>query len=171
MKTLFNKQILTTQILMLLFIFAAYGLKAQQPINFTGIWLRNNENCDAGSLSINSIPVQLSVKQSSSQLEVKRLSKNAQGDSTSYIEKVKFDGSLATSPVKTNLNKSATIAWSGDHKQLTETANYTDGQGNPMQKSKENWSLSADGKMLTIQTIILADGKDYQLTEVFDKQP
>ncbi|HTD99012.1 MAG TPA: hypothetical protein VK668_06975 [Mucilaginibacter sp.] len=159
-----------TLTLSVLFTFLVISLKAQQVTNFTGTWKRNTDKCDAGNLSVNSIPISISVEQSKSQIQIKRVSKSAQGDSTAYTEKIKFDDSSVTSGVKPNLNKSATVAWSIDQKQLIETANYTDGQGNPMQKVKENWSLSDDGKTLTIQTIILADGKDYQLTEVFDKK-
>lgn len=170
MNTLIKQSNMRMKILAILLFLGATSLKAQQVTNFTGTWIRNTAKCDAGNLSINSVPIKIFVEQNKTQIQIKRISKTAQGDSTTYTEKLKFDASSAAALVKPNLNKSAVVAWSADNKKLTETSNYTDGQGNPVQKGKENWTLSVDGKTLTIQTILIANGQDYQLTEVFDKK-
>jgi hypothetical protein len=170
MKTLIKQSNVKMKVLTILLLLTATISNAQRPADFTGTWLRNTAKCDAGSLSINSIPFNISVEQNKGQIQIKRNSKTAQGDSTAYTEKIKFDGSPVTSLVKSNLNKSATVSWSADHNQLTETSNYSDGQGNLVQKTKENWSLSEDGKTLNIQAILIADGRDFELTMVFDKK-
>lgn len=157
------------QILAIMLLLAASRLNAQQAIDLSGAWIRNTEKCDAGQLSINSTPVQLLVTQNKTEIAIKRVSVNKQGDTSTYTETLKFDGTPGTSVVKQNLNKSAVIAWSPDHKQLTLKADYTDGHGNPAQKVKEDWSLSDDGKTLTIQCLLISNDKDYELTEVFDK--
>lgn len=170
MKILIKQSNVKMKVLTILLLLIATISNAQQPANFTGTWVRNTAKCDAGNLSINSIPVSISVDQNKNQLQIKRVSKSSPGDSTAYTEKIKFDGSSTTSLVKSNLNKSASVTWSSDHKQLIESSNYTDGQGNPVQKAKENWSLSEDSRTLTIQIIVIANGQDYELTEVFDKK-
>jgi len=158
------------QILTVLFLISSAGLKAQQVTNFTGTWIRNTDKCDIGDhLVINTVPVRVVINQDEKQIEIKRVQIHEQGDTAAYTEKIKFDGSAGKSVVRQNSNKSSTGAWSADHKQFLETANYTDDQGNPTQKAKETWSLSEDGKTLTFQIVLVAGDKDYELTEVFDK--
>jgi hypothetical protein len=170
MKILFNQHNMKIQLLAIIFIFAASGLKAQQSVNFTGTWLRSTEECDTSQISIHSIPISISVEQNKSQIQIHRIAQTENGDSTAYTENIKFDGSSATSLVKTNLHKSASITWSADHKQLTEIANYEDNQGNATHKLKESWSLSVDSKRLTTHIIMIINGKDYESTAVFRRK-
>jgi hypothetical protein len=150
-------------------IFVTTGLKAQQP-DFSGTWTRNTDKCDPGGLSMNSVPVKLSVKQDPGQIEIRRISKNAMGDTTNYAEKLKFDGTPATSVIRPNLNKNASIQWSADQKGFIEKAAYTDDQNNSKQTANEIWTFDTDGKTLKIQLTITLNGEDHTLTEIFDKQ-
>jgi len=147
----------------------AVSAKAQQK-DFTGTWTRNTEQCDPGELSVNSIPVTLSAKQAASILELTRTSKNKAGETTVYTEKLGSDGSLSSVQVKSGLNKKASIKWAADGQSLTISADYTDDQGNPVQKITEVWALSADGKHLTIDRTDVSDGEEFKLKEVFDRQ-
>jgi hypothetical protein len=158
------------RVLTLLFLITSAGLKAQQITNFAGAWVRNTEKCDVGDhFVINTVPIRVVISQDAKQIEIKRVQIHGQSDTAAYTEKIKFDGPAGNSIVRQNLNKSSTGAWSGDHKQFIETANYTDDQGNPMQKVKETWTLSEDGKILTFQIVLVVGDMDYELTEVFDK--
>jgi hypothetical protein len=151
------------------FFFITIGLNAQQP-DFTGTWTRNTDKCDAGGLSMNSVPVKLSVKQDPGQIEIRRISKSAMGDTTNYTEKIKFDGTTAFSVIRPNFNKKATIQWSTDQKGFIEQAAYMDDLNNPKQTAHEIWTYDEDGKSLKIQLTITLNGADHTLTEIFDKQ-
>jgi outer membrane protease len=148
--------------------FIASGLHAQQR-DFSGIWTRNIEKSNAGSLSINSIPVKIIITQDAGQIEIKRISKNYQGDTTQYLEKIKFDGTETSSVVKPNLNKKSSAQWSPDQKGFTENAAYSDDQGNTKQRATEIWTFDIDGKTLKIQLTTTLNNQDYILTEVFDR--
>jgi hypothetical protein len=156
------------QVMAVLFLFTICDLNAQQP-DFSGTWVRSTDKCIAGNLSINSIPVQIIVTQNIGQINIKRISKNFQGDTTQYSEKVKFDGTSATSVIRQNVNKKASTQWSPDRKGFTENASYADDQGNPKQNAKETWILMDDGRTLQILLTLSLNGQDYLLTEIFDK--
>jgi len=153
-----------TAILITLFI---TNLEAQQ-ISFSGTWSRNTEKCNAGDLSINSIPVEITVKQDGPQIVISRTSKNKQNETITYTEKLNFDGALFSSVVKPGLNKKSTIQWSADHQSLLENSSYADDQGKKIQNKKENWILINDSKTLQIMSIMEVDGQSYPMTEVYD---
>jgi hypothetical protein len=156
------------RLLSIMILFLALGLKAQKS-DFSGTWIRNTDKCDAGNLSLNSIPVEITVIQNTGQIEIKRISKDYQGDTTQYSEKIKFDGTSATSVIRSNVNKKASIQWSPDQKGFTENAAYADDQGNTKQNAKETWVLTDNGKTLQILLTLTLNGQDYLLTEIFDK--
>lgn len=161
-----RRYLITTIILLL----TARGLKAQQVTNFTGSWVRNTEKCDTGDrVSIHVIPIRIVVDQGKEQTIITRTAVRKNGDTSSYTEKVKFDGSAGNSIVNPGLNKHSSGAWSADHKKYIETADYADDQGKPIQKVKETWALSEDGKVLTIEAMLVINDSDYETTEVFDK--
>ncbi|HZY35564.1 MAG TPA: hypothetical protein VFE53_02885 [Mucilaginibacter sp.] len=170
MKTLKNRKLtkMKIKLLAIVLLLAATSIKAQQ-VDFSGNWTRNTKKCDAGDLSINSIPVGLSVKQDTRQITITRISKNYKGDTTAYMETLKSDGSSASTVIKSNLDKKANVSWSPDKKTLTETADYADDSGNPVQKAKELWALDDNGKTLQIQLTLMVNGQDHVLTEVYDR--
>jgi hypothetical protein len=151
------------------FTFLSPSLIAQQT-NFSGNWIRNTDKCDAGDLSINSIPIKINVGQSDKEIQITRISKNVYNDTTNYTEKLKFDGTSATSIIRSNVNKKASMQWSPDQKRFTENAAYAEDQGNPKQNSKEIWALMDDGKTLQIVLTLTLNGQDHPLTEIFYKQ-
>ncbi len=160
---------LKAQLFVITLLFATPALKAQQA-NFSGTWTRNTDKCDAGGLSINSVPVEISVKQDTGQIEIRRISKNYKGDTTEYTEKVKFGGTQVSSVIRSNLNKKASIQWLSDKKAFTERAAYADDKGNPKQTVQEIWDLDGAGNTLKIQMTLTSGGQDFQLIEVYDKK-
>ncbi len=141
-----------------------------QGINFSGKWIRNDSLSDAGELSLNSIPVEIIVVHNGSQIEINRISKNANGEIINYTERINLGGSPASSVVKPNMNKNSTMDWSVDHMFLNATASYTDDQGGSIQKKKETWSLINNGKSLQIKSIMEFDGQSVPMTQMYDKR-
>lgn len=169
MKNSLKKLAFSTLILTLLSIFSSNTLLAQNQ-NFSGTWTRDTKKTDPGDLSINSVPVQVDVKQGSRGISIKRTSRNKENDTTRYAEELKYDGTIASSVVKKNLNKKSSIKWSDDKTSFTESADYTDDQGNPVQKVTEIWALKDGGKTLEVAVTFDINGDTTQMKEVFDKQ-
>jgi hypothetical protein len=157
------------RLLIVILLLAATGLKAQQT-EFSGTWTRNTVKCDPGDLSINSIPVEVSITQNTIQIEINRISRNRAGDTSVYTETLKFDGTPALFVVKANLSKKASLQWVVDQKSFIEMAEYTDVQGKPDHKAKQNWSLTDGGKTLSIQSTLEIGGREFLLKEVYDRK-
>jgi len=156
--------------LITIFFLLTSDLVNAQSANFSGDWTRNTEKTDAGGLSINSIPILMTVTQTAGSISIKRISKHANGDTLTYAEQLNFDGSTTASSPKQNMKKTASMQWATDQKSFTETANYTDDNGNPIQSFKETWELTDGGKNLKITAILEGGGNTYNIQEVFDKQ-
>jgi hypothetical protein len=138
------------QLFTIALLFGAMGLKTQQT-NFSNTWIRNTEKCDPGNMSINSIPVRISIKDGAGPVEITRISKNAKGDTSTYTEILRADGSTTTTVMKPGLNKRSSVQWAADQRSFSETADYADDNGNLVQKIKDKWALGEDGKTLTIR--------------------
>ncbi|MEJ0080819.1 MAG: hypothetical protein WDM78_07685 [Puia sp.] len=153
-----------------LIVFSTSFIYAQK-IDFSGTWIRNSDKTDAGDLSMNSVPASLEIKQDNNSISIKRNSKNAQGEIFNYSEVLNFNGTAANSSPKANINKKATIKWSDDHKTLIVSADYSDSTtGRAIQKTNDTWSLSEDGKTMTITIVLNVNEQIHNLKEVFDKQ-
>ncbi len=157
-------------ILTIAFGFVTIGLKAQRA-DFSGIWIRNTDKCVTDAhLSINSIPIEFLIKQDNAHIEIGSISKNYMGDTTKYVEKLKFDGSPSTFIIKSNLKKKASMQWALDQKGFMETATYANDQGDTLQSAKALWTFAPDLKTLKIQWIVTVNGQNYEAIEVFDKK-
>lgn len=158
----------------LLFLFAicfATAVKAQQHPDFSGTWARNTEKCEVSQgLSINSVPTDLTIKQSNSILDISSTSKNRAGEVSNSNEKPAFDGTPFLTVTKSKFNKKALIKWGQNPNELSLTEELTNDQGSVTQKFSETWSLQDDGKTLVIKATIDANNTQYTATEVFDKK-
>jgi hypothetical protein len=149
------------------FLFAE-GASAQT--NFTGIWKRNNDKTDAGDFSINSVAAKLEINQDKATFTLKGTNINGAGETSTYTDVIKLDGSTAERATSTGQKKTMALQWSADKKELIENATYKDDQGNVVQALKETYTLSADGKTLRILDERTFDGQTHRLQEIFDKQ-
>ena len=116
-------------------LFLATALRAQKT-DYSGTWTRNDAKCTMSeTISLNSIPVQVQVTQLKNGIEITRISKNRQGETSTYSETLSLDSTLSSSvAIRPNVNKQSAMKWNDDHKGLQETAQYADDKGNPLQK-------------------------------------
>lgn len=147
----------------LLFCLITAAAKAQST-NYSGVWKLNKAQSIFGSISPNSAPVLLEIKQDDKAISIKRKQLYASGDSTVYTEKLTFDGKPVDVIIKGDLKKKTTIKWSADNSTLSDVSTYSNGS-----EGKENWLLSKDGKILTFKREFTSNGQTTTTSYVYDK--
>src|ERR1700760_5115494 len=101
-----NTNILKKTIVLFIISALSFGFKKDMKnADFSGTWERDTEKCDAGSMSVNTIPAKVEIKQSENQVEVTWTQKYGSGDVNTYTEKLSLDGSLCGVVVKPGINK------------------------------------------------------------------
>jgi len=136
---------------------------AQAAPNLTGEWKLNVGKSNYGPVPAPQLMIR-KVMHDEPALSITTTQKGAQGEVTTEL-KYTTDGKLAVNKVAGGEAK-GTAQWQGDKLVIDSTREF---QGNPM-RLKETWSLSADGKILTIATHLGLPQGEFDLTLVFDKQ-
>lgn len=142
-------------------VFAMTFLAAQSQAapNFSGDWKLNLAKSDYGPVPQPELMTR-SIKQEGPVLQISTHQKGAQGEATTEL-KYTTDGKEVE-----NKGSKGTAKWDGD-KLVVDS--IRDMQGAEL-KFHEVWSLSADGKIMTIINHITAPQGEFDLTLVFDKQ-
>ena len=154
--------------LVLLAVFGAafflLGVRAQAAApNLSGVWQLNFVKSNYGKF-----PAPLSMTRKIAHNDPKLIlattQKGAQGEVTSNL--------AYTTDGKESVNKLAggeskgTAQWIGDKLMIESSREF---QGATL-KQKEIWTLSADGKMLTIDSHVTIPNGEFDVKQVFDKQ-
>ncbi|MDB5141648.1 MAG: hypothetical protein JWQ66_361 [Mucilaginibacter sp.] len=145
-------------------------INANAQGNFSGNWKRNDDKTIVEGLSINSLPISLEIAQDTKSVNIKRTSKNGQGEASSYTDLLKFDGSTADVTTPSKLKRTSSATWSADKKELTQYYTAKDDQGNIKQTGKQTFSLIDSGKTLKVVAELHFEDKTFNAEEIFDKQ-
>jgi len=132
-----------------------------QAANFSGEWKLNLAKSDYGPVPQPEFMTR-TIKQGDPGLDISTHQKGAQGEATTHL-KYTTDGKPAenaTPPSK------GTAKLDGDKLVVDSVRTTPNGE----LKFHEVWSLSADGKMMTINNHIVAPQGEFDLVQVFDKQ-
>ncbi len=140
-----------------------------QHADFSGQWALNRDKTDFGELSENSAPLEISVKQDKISITIQRLSKNKDGETKNYSEKLSFDGKVSQIMIQ-QISKLAALKWSDDGSMLVETAQYKDPSANIEYKGTETWELSDNGATLTVNRVDELEGSRYTKKMVYDRK-
>jgi hypothetical protein len=136
---------------------------AQAAPNLTGEWRLNIGKSDFGPVPAPQLMIR-KVTHNEPALGITTTQKGAQGEVTTELN--------YTTDGKPSVNKigggeaTGTARWLGDKLVVESMREFQGGQ----MRSKETWSLSADGKVLTIAGHIGFPQGEFDLTLVFDKQ-
>ena len=136
---------------------------AQAAPNLTGEWKLNASKSNYGPIPAPQLMIRR-VMHEDPALSITTTQKGAQGEVTTEL-KYTTDGKPSVNQVAGGEAKGA-AQWQGDKLVIESTREF---QGNPM-RSRETWSLSADGKVLTIANHVGLPQGEFDLTLVFDKQ-
>jgi hypothetical protein len=143
--------------------FAATFLAAQSQAatNFSGEWKLNLAKSDYGPIKEFAPEFMLrTIKHADPALQISTHSKGPQGETTTEL-KYTTDGALCE-----NKGSKGTAKWDGDKL----TIDYVRDMHGTDLKSHEVWSVSPDGKTMTVNSHLTAPQGEFDIIFVFDKQ-
>ncbi len=136
---------------------------AEKP-NFSGVWKLNNAKSDFGPMPGGPDKFERTIDHKDPNLKMTTV-QAFQGQERSNSVEYVIDGNEKT--VETPMGpRHVTPVWKGDNLEITVKREI---QGNQI-KSVETWSLSEEGKVLTVKTDISTPQGDFSLKFVMDKQ-
>jgi hypothetical protein len=135
--------------------------QARAASNFAGDWKLNLAKSDYGPAPAPEFMTR-TIKQDDASIEYSTHQKGAQGEATTHI-KYTLDGKPAQN---TNPPSKGSAKWDGDKLVVDSVRDF---QGSDL-TFHEVWSLSADGKILTINNHASVPQGEFDLVLVFDKQ-
>jgi hypothetical protein len=142
---------------------AAFATQAMAATNFSGEWKLNLSKSDYGPVPAPEF-MNRSIQQTDASILIKTHQKGAAGESKTEL-KYTLDGKENTNVI--NGTPSKGTAKLVDDKLIIESVREL--QGAEL-KSKETWSLSGGGKILTINNHANFQGNEFDLVIVFEKQ-
>lgn len=151
---------------------------AQGKVNFSGTWLLDKSKSDMAQLvgmggeraeKFHSAGLSMVVEQRGTTLKVTR-TLNVEGEERKQTYAYKTDGTKTTNTGPRGGAIVSKANWKGDNLVIVSSRKLTMLWKEFSADSKEVWSLSPDGKTLTIDTQIHSPRGDPHFKAVFDKQ-
>jgi len=151
------------------FLFA-FTLKNYKT-NFSGSWKLNESKSELGQFAQFAVRT-IKADQKEESITVTRTSPSFNGDEMTISETLSYDGKETETTVLENSKRKSTAKWSDDGKTLN--VNYVlllEFNGQSMEiKGTEAWTLSDDGKNLTVQINSSSPQGEFSSKAVYDKQ-
>lgn len=151
-------------------LFFSFSIK-QVAVNFSGEWKLNESKSDMGQFA-NIVPRKIKITQTNDSITIAKTALSFQGDEYTVSETLSFDGKETKSSVPPgNSTRTASAKWSDDGKTLTVPFTFMldfNGQTTEI-KGSETWSLSDDGKNLTLQSSSSSSFGDNAFKGFYDK--
>lgn len=147
------------------------GAKGIAQSNFTGSWDINKSKSEFGKAPAFTMPVTIIMRQSADSLALTFKGTDAEGKPSTQSRTYKLNGQEIV--VKHPDTIKVAMKWAPDHQGFIRTLVFLNDQGHTVEKIRETWSVSADGKHLVIeqvQQLFNSPEEDYPITAVFDKQ-
>jgi hypothetical protein len=152
------------------FFLSAFTLKLANT-NFSGKWKLNESKSELGQFA-NFATKTMEAQQTDNAISISRTAASFDGNDVTSKEALTFDGKEAESTVFGESKRKATASWSADGKIFTITYSIMlnfNGETNEI-KGKEIWTLSDDGKSLTVKTTSSSSFGDMETKAVYEKQ-
>lgn len=166
-------KVLKPAILSGFFILLFVQVSAQNgATDFSGTWGFNESKSNLGDSGFRMAATTLVIAQKGNEMVIDRTQPSYEGEEIKTNEKLTLDGKECTNVGMMNSARKSTVNWSDDKKSLTlVTAITFDRDGEKMEmKSTEVWKLSADSKILTIESDFTSQWGDMKTTIVYDKK-
>jgi hypothetical protein len=168
MKAAFIKRVFT--LLLAPALLVAFTSKMDKA-NYSGEWKLNESKSDLGQFGQFAVR-SIKAEQKAESIAITRTQPSFNGDDMTSTETLTFDGKEVESTIFENSKRKATAKWSDDGKSLM--INYTlllDFNGQSMEiKGTDTWTVSDDGKNLTVMTKSTSAQGEFSWKAVYDKQ-
>ena len=139
--------------------------------NFSGTWKLNESKSDLGPMAQFATRA-IKTDQKDDAISISRTAPGFDGGDETTSETLSFDGKEIESTVLGNNKRKASAKWSDDGNTLSvKYVLNLDFNGQAFEvKGTETWTLSSDGKTLTVQTNAASPQGDITAKAVYDKQ-
>lgn len=149
---------------------SAFMLKPA-PTDFSGKWKLNEGKSELGQFA-NFATRGIETQQSAESISISRTAPSFDGNDVTTKEQLTFDGKEVESTFIADSKKKSVASWSEDGKMMKITYSFTlefNGNSNEI-KGTEAWTLSDDGKTLTVKGKSSSSFGDMETTSVYEKQ-
>lgn len=171
--TLFLKMLSVLSLFNLTVVLAS----AEGKVNFSGTWILDKSKSDVSQFigvgedteKIQNASMTMMVEQEGANLRVTRIMK-IQGDERKEIHTYKIDGNETTNTGFRGETVVARAFWEGDKLVVVSTRTKRILTKDLSAESRGVWSLSPDGKLLTIAAQVNSLRGEQRVRAVFDKQ-
>lgn len=142
-----------------------------QKTNFSGSWNFNEGKSQMGEGRFRMPAPKLTITQDETTLSMEKNVKGRNGEEMTLKEKYTLDGKVCENAGFMNTVKKSTVVWSADNKSITiSSTSVFERDGNSMEiKTTEIYSLSEDGKTLTINTTNTSQRGERKQILTYDK--
>ena len=148
----------------------AYSI-APDRVNLTGTWNLNESKSDLGNFA-RFTTRKIKVEQKDETITISKTSPSRGGEDVTTTETLSYDGKESESTVFGSSKKKSTAKWSDDGTSFIvtytvalerngETSNIT---------GTETWTLTSDGKSLSLQTVSTSTQGERTTKAVYDKE-
>lgn len=162
------RSLLTLAAAVLLFSFASFPVRT----DYSGSWKLNESKSELGDYGGRFAPRKIKAEQKEESITIDRTAQSFNGGEATSTETISFDGKPSQTSVFGAAVKKSTAKWSDDGQTLTISYTITfQRNGEPLEiTGTEAWSLSADGKTLTLQTVSNSPQGELAMKMVYDKE-
>ena len=145
-----------------------------QKTNFSGVWTLSERQSLSGMDYGNGVPSKITIQQETNNIKIETITAGQNGDVTA-TETVPLNGTEATSETPSHRSRKSSLAWTSDKNELIETSAFStpENKDTPANKVKLTYSLSADGKTLTLikEFVSVTDANDkWSMKGTYTKQ-
>ncbi len=143
-----------------------------EPTNFSGTWTLNEGKSELGQFGARGVASKMVVEQKGEDVTITRTSSTFQGDEVTSTETLTADGKTTESTVFGSSKKKATLKWAADGKTFVITFSVAlemNGQSFDL-SGTETWSLSDDGKSVSLKNALSTPQGDIETKVAYDKQ-
>lgn len=154
-------------------LFASVLLFSFRPVqtDFSGAWKLNESKSELGQFGARGVANKIMIEQKTDVVSLAKTATNFQGEEATTTEVLSFDGKEAESLVFGAAKRKAKLKWSSDGQNMLVSATIAfERQGQTLDISiTETWSLSADGKTLTVASNMTTPQGEISTKAVYDK--
>lgn len=139
--------------------------------DFSGSWSLNEGKSELGDFGDRFAARKIKAEQKDDAITIAKTATNFNGEEVTNTETLTFDGKTSETTGFANSKKKSTVKWSDDGQSMA--ISYTiafDRGGQTMEiKGTETWTLSADGKTLSVQVSSSSAQGDFSMKAMYDK--
>ena len=158
------------------FLFLAVLLFSFRPAqtfqtDFSGTWKLNESKSELGQYGARGVASKIMIEQKKDMVSLAKTANNFQGEEATTTEILSFDGKETESLVFGSAKRKAKLKWSSDGQNMLVSATIAferEGQTFDI-SSTETWSLSSDGKTLTVVSNITTPQGEISIKAAYDK--